>query len=126
MNGTLPAQEPDMADQNWQSLYQSALVETDRVKLRQHILSFEQAVFLRWQVLLNSNSDSDAERHAMQVAMRALQVLLIEKVNYPDGRPNKKRPTENSATCTNQSANSVGNSDDKPYLREKNFPVNEA
>jgi hypothetical protein len=67
----------------WQPLYQAALLETNPEQLHHRVLRAEEAIFNRSQELLNS-SNGEAERHAMDDAMRALRVIQVEKLNYPE------------------------------------------
>jgi hypothetical protein len=73
----------------WEPLYQAALLETDPEKLRQRILLVEEAIYMRSQAIHSSNGDDKAERDAMADAMRALRVIQVEKLEYPDWNDKK-------------------------------------
>ena len=68
---------------DWQLEYQAALLEVDPQKLPERIKAAEASIFLRQQALVHS-SDGQAEREAIEDAMRALRFIQTEKLNYPD------------------------------------------
>jgi hypothetical protein len=93
MNGNV-RQEATVADYNppsaqaltfpdWQPQFRAALLETDPQQLHQRVITAEEAIFTRMQVLVNA-SNGDTERHAIEEAMRQLRVIQVEKLNYPD------------------------------------------
>jgi hypothetical protein len=66
----------------WQPQFHAALLETDPAKLKQRVIAAEEAIFVRFQATNGGNDDT--ERHAMEDALRALRVIQVEKLNYPD------------------------------------------
>jgi hypothetical protein len=82
--------QQDSAFPDWQSLYHAALLETDPEKLHKSILLVEEAIYMRSQVLhRSSEGDGGTERHAMEDALRALRVIQVEKLKYPEWDANK-------------------------------------
>ncbi|MGA8762615.1 MAG: hypothetical protein WB562_06970 [Candidatus Sulfotelmatobacter sp.] len=59
---------------DWQSEYESALLEVDPQKLPERVRAAEAAIFLRQQALVQS-PDGHAEREAIEDAMRTLRVI---------------------------------------------------
>jgi hypothetical protein len=70
----------------WQNKYQAALLELDPKKLLERVHEAEIAIFNRLQELAQSpgNSDSEAERQAIQKALGALRSLKRNKLDFPD------------------------------------------
>ncbi len=73
----------DLRFPDWQSEYESALLEVDPQKLPERVRAAEAAIFLRQQALVQS-PDGRAEREAIEDAMRTLRVIQTDKLNYPD------------------------------------------
>jgi hypothetical protein len=67
---------------SWQKLYQLALVEPDRKKLAQLIITVEEGIFRRVQELTNSEAD-DQERAAMTEAVEKLLIIKTEILGWP-------------------------------------------
>ncbi len=61
----------------WQQQYQVALLETNPLKLGGQVATAEKAISLRSDAL-RSRSDGQAERQAIEYAMRGLSVLKRE------------------------------------------------
>jgi hypothetical protein len=74
---------PKIPYPEWQTEYQSALVELDREKLAKRVEASETAIFNRLQAISES-SDHQAERQAIEDALTALRVLKRESLGFPD------------------------------------------
>jgi hypothetical protein len=74
---------PQMLYPEWQTDYQSALLELDPEKLPKRLEAAETAIFNRLQTISKS-SDSEAERHAIEDAVASLRVLKRETLGFPD------------------------------------------
>ncbi len=61
----------------WQQQYQVALLETNLMNLRGRVATAEKAISLRSDIL-RTRTDGQAERQAIEYAMRGLSVLKRE------------------------------------------------
>ena len=67
---------------DWQPQYMAAVLETDPQKLQGRVFSLEEAIVKRMQSLADAPG-AEAERHAIEHALRALRVLQVERLQYP-------------------------------------------
>jgi hypothetical protein len=63
--------------------YREALLETNREKLSERVEEAEAAIFERLQALSDAQ-EKQAERQAIQDAIRALRVIKRDRLNFPD------------------------------------------
>ena len=76
---------PDLRFPNWHPQYLAVILETDPQKLQQQLFDAEEAIVRRMESLDNA-PNADIEKQAMEEAIRALRVIQIEKLNYPDSK----------------------------------------
>jgi hypothetical protein len=70
--------------QDWLTLYEQAVSESDDAKLKVRLHALETALFLRLQGLAkNGNGNHQSERFAIQVALADLRRLQVERLNFP-------------------------------------------
>jgi hypothetical protein len=74
---------PELSYPEWQQDYQAALLELDREKLRERVAAAETAIFKRLQAM-SQDSDSHAERQAIEDALTNLRVLKRDSLGFPD------------------------------------------
>ena len=67
----------------WQPAYLAALVELDPKTLFERVMAAETAIFNRLQAL-SLNSDTHAERQAIEDALASLRVLKKDNLGFPD------------------------------------------
>jgi hypothetical protein len=67
----------------WQKAYRAALLELNPQKLAERVQTAETAIFNRLQEI-SQNSDSKAERQAIEDALATLRVLKGELLGFPD------------------------------------------
>ena len=67
----------------WQAEYQAALLELDPNTLFERVTAAETAIFNRLQAI-SHNSDSHAERQAIEDALAALRFLKKYNLGFPD------------------------------------------
>ena len=68
---------------DWQPQYREAVLETDPKKLQERVFTLEEAIVKRMQSLADA-PNGGAERRALQDAARAMRVLQVERLQYPD------------------------------------------
>ena len=73
---------PGLEISPWQPQFHAVLLETDPQKLQQCVFSVEEAIARRMESLADS-PDAEAERNAIQKAVRALRAVQVERLNYP-------------------------------------------
>jgi hypothetical protein len=83
----LPSQKQDRLDSghsspDWKSAFDAAVRETNLAQLRKHVMSAEEAIYLRMQEQVNASND--AELQAMQQAILVLREIQVTKLGYPD------------------------------------------
>ena len=66
---------------DWQLAYQAALLEVDPQKLPERVKAAEAAIFKRQEALVNS-SDGQAEREAIEDAMRVLRFIQTKDPDW--------------------------------------------
>ena len=80
----LPSRKQDRLDSGhssgWKSAFDAAVRETDLERLRKHVLSAEEKIYLRMQEL----TPNHAELQAMQEAILVLREIQVAKLSYPD------------------------------------------
>jgi hypothetical protein len=76
-----PSHDPTFPD--WQREFQTALPEVEPPKVAERVQAAEAAIFRRQQALAQS-LNGHVERQAIEDAMRALRVIQMEKLKYPD------------------------------------------
>jgi hypothetical protein len=67
---------------DWKSAFDAAVHETNLAQLRKHVMSAEEAIYLRMQEQVNA--PNDAELQAMQEAILVLREIQVTKLGYPD------------------------------------------
>ena len=77
------ASSPKILYPEWQHAYLAALVELDRKTLLERVTAAETAIFNRLQAI-SQNSDSHAERQAIEDALASLRVLKRDNLGFPD------------------------------------------
>ena len=65
---------------DWKSAFDAAVREADLERLRKHVLSAEEKIYLRMQEL----TPNHAELQAMQEAILVLREIQVAKLSYPD------------------------------------------
>jgi hypothetical protein len=82
----LPSRKQDRLDSGhsfgWKSAFDAAVRETNLAQLRKHVMSAEEAIYLRMQEQVNA--PNDAELQAMQEAILVLREIQVTKLGYPD------------------------------------------
>jgi hypothetical protein len=73
----------------WPLKYQEALLEADPKKLSERVAETEAAIVERLQDLSDAQ-EGQAERQAIQDAIRALRVIKRDKLNFPDWEANSR------------------------------------
>jgi hypothetical protein len=73
---------------DWQPQFFAALLERDPRKLKEHAFSMEDAIVKRMESL-DTSANADIEEQAIEEAIRALRIIQIEKLNYPDWKGRK-------------------------------------
>jgi hypothetical protein len=78
----------------WYEPYKTALLETDRTKMRKRIQTAEAKIRDRQRVLAEDHGGTPEERQAMADAINGLKVLLKESAEWPglhvpDGGPTR-------------------------------------
>jgi hypothetical protein len=79
----LPGSRSALCYPEWQLEYQDVLFESDTGKLAQRVAEAEAAIFKRLQALSESQG-GQAERRAIEDAIRALGVIKRDSLNFPD------------------------------------------
>jgi hypothetical protein len=69
----------------WQQIYQDAVLELDKDRLRERVAAAEAAIFSRLQAL-SPTVDSLSERHAIEDAQATLRILKRESLGSRDSK----------------------------------------
>jgi hypothetical protein len=77
------APSPKILYPEWQHAYLAALVELDPKTLLERVTAAETAIFNRLQAI-SQNSDSHAERQAIEDALASLRVVKRDNLGFPD------------------------------------------
>jgi hypothetical protein len=72
---------PNLRSPEWLLEYQAALLEVDPQKLPERVKAAEAAIFKRQEALVNS-SDGQAEREAIEDAMRVLRFIQTKDPDW--------------------------------------------
>lgn len=70
----------------WHQSYRAAVVETDWTKMKQRIQTAESAITERQRVLALDYEGTFEERHALSVALRAINTLRQEVAEWQNRR----------------------------------------
>ena len=81
----------ERGEYDWHNALQEALLEVNPGRLREKVTKAEEALFLRLQSLLPSDTE---ERRALHDACDLLLSVKRETLKFPDWKPQQSRPSE--------------------------------